>query len=156
MNDPGEPVPGRREGEEPDPAPETDFDVARTIEDPSENRATAEGIWRDLAAGRLGPMDRDVWLTAVAERVVAFVLDTEDEKNRGSQALMALFLAGRAIAHQRAGEELEVLDEFTNLDGSEPASRREAARALQARGYLTDRTEAEAMKVVDRLRNRRE
>jgi hypothetical protein len=156
MNDHGELGPERREGEEPDPPNEMDFDIARTIKDPPENRATAEGIWRDLAAGRVSQKDRDLWLTAVAERVVAYVLDTEDERNRGSQALIALFLAGRAIAHQRAGEDLELFDEFTNLDGSEPASRREAARMLQARGYLTDRTEAEAMKVIDRLRNRRE
>ena len=137
------------------PGHETSYEIARTIDNPSSSKALAERIWRDLADGKLSLEDRGIWLTAVAQRVVKFVLEAEDNNNSGEQALMALYLAGRALAHHEAREDLEAFDAFTALDGAGPASRRAAARMLRDRGHLKDRTEDEAMKVVDRLRSQR-
>lgn len=139
----------------PGPGHETSYEIAGTLDNPSSSKALSERIWRDLADGKLSVEDRDIWLTAVAQRVVKFVLEAEDKKNRGEQALMALYLAGRALAHPEARDDLETFDAFTDLEGGDPTSRRAAAKMLRGRGHLEDRTEDEAMKVVDRLRSQR-
>lgn len=113
-----------------------------------------EHIWRKISEDRANIAEKDVWVSSVARRVVDDVL-TVDAQERPRAALRALGFNRVLDVHWRLKYDLEVLDGFKNLtDGGEP-SRRKVAQQMQARGHLKEKTEDQAMKVIDRLRELR-
>ena len=134
---------------------ETSLTLQQALDDPVYNQGAVERVWRSIADGSANIAERDVWLTAVAKRVVTNVLD-QTEKSRPQEALKALHLYGQQDRNWRLAYDLDVLDSFEDLDDpTRKLSRREVARRMQARGHLSDKPVGFVMKVIDRLRDAR-
>lgn len=131
------------------------LETSRELEDACAGEIGAvEHIWRQIAEGRANIVERDVWVSVIARRVVEDVL-TADAQERPRAALAALGFSGVLDVHWRLKYDLDVLDSFENLtDGTDP-TRRKIAQQMQARGHLKGKTVDQAMKAIDRLRKLR-
>jgi hypothetical protein len=131
---------------------ETDLMLQQALDDPVHNQGAVEWVWRRIADGTANLAARDTWITAVARRVVANVLD-QTVTSRPQEALKALHLHSRQERNWFLRYDLEVLDNFEGLrDPEERLTRREVVKLMQARGHLEGKSINAAMKVIDRLR----
>lgn len=131
---------------------EVDLMVQQAVDDPVHNQGAVEWVWRRIADGTANLAERDTWITAVARRVVANVLD-QTVTSRPQEALKALHLYSRQERNWFLRYDLDALDSFEELrDPEERLTRREVAKLMQARGHLEGKSTNAAMKVIDRLR----
>ena len=82
-----------------------------------ERRDAVEMVWRDMAQGKADQYDRDEWLTYIAQRLVAEIIDNNDldEKLKGPAALFAVGLEGRRVVNSRLLNDLDTLMCFGDL-----------------------------------------
>ena len=122
-----------------------------------------EFIWRSIADGTANLAERDIWVEAIAKRVVATVIPTDAIK-RPLAANRALGFTTYFDDHWAARNALEAFDEFLNLETAAGPDRRSVARVMMSLGYFggplprgasaaaTKAKEESVMKIVSRLR----
>lgn len=132
-----------------------ELETSKELEDACEGEIGAvEYLWRQISEGRANIVEKDIWVSVIARRVVDLVL-TVDAQERPRAALRALGFSGVLDAHWRLKYDLDVLDGFENLAGGAGLSRRRIAQQMQARGHLKEKTIDQAMRVIDYIREAR-
>lgn len=121
-----------------------------------EKRVAVEQVWRDMADGTADRYDRDEWLTYIAKRIVSDVIDSTDEKGKGSAALLAIGLLGRRMEDTDLLNALQTLLHFADLDApGRRITQAENVKFLRRAGYLKGLSDTQAKsKIKNLIQNR--
>ena len=117
-------------------------------------RFAVEKVWREMANGDADRHDRDEWLSYIAKRVVAGVIDDVDfdDKDKGQAAISALGLTGRRVVDSELLEDLDTLQRLADiLIPNRKMSSSEKVRSLRQRGHLQGLSDSAAVKKIQNL-----
>lgn len=94
-----------------------------------------EFIWRSIADGTANLAERDIWVEAIAKRVIRDVIPTP-ARSRPEAANRAIGFTTFLDPYWRARDAADTFERFEALDGKVAVSRGEFADLLVARGYF--------------------